>query len=106
MKIPLKPRITEKTYRWISEDSKAANTYTFLVDPKARKEYIKRLVEDEYKVTVTDVRTISLPGKARRFKGIPGRTSDLKKALVRLAAGQRISAFDIETSQGDKTEKE
>ena len=98
MKHSLVPHITEKSYRGIQEDAKTSNTYTFKVDPKTSKEYVKKLVEDQFKVTVIDVRTVSIPGKARRFKGIPGRTSDIKKAIVRLAAGQKIAAFDIESA--------
>ena len=100
MKYTLAPRITEKTYRGISDDAKVANVYTFTVSPKARKEEIKKAVEAEYKVTVEDVRTVTLPGKARRFRGIKGSTSSVKKAIVTVAKGQTIAAFDINT--GDK----
>jgi large subunit ribosomal protein L23 len=106
MKYTLSPRITEKTYRGISEDKKAANTYTFKVEGSASKEVIKKMVEDQFKVTVVDVRTVTLPGKVRRFRGVLGHTSEIKKALVRLAPGQTINAFDISTDEGDKKDKE
>ena len=106
MKHVLTPRITEKSYRGISEDAKLANVYTFVVSPKARKEEIKKAVEAEHKVTVVDVRTVTLPGKARRFKGIMGATSSVKKAIVTLAKGQTIAAFDNEASDKADAKKE
>lgn len=106
MKYTISPRITEKTYRGISEEKNATNTYTFTVSAAASKEVVRKMVEEQFKVTVTDVRTVTLPGKARRFRGIPGRTSVTKKALVRLAKGQTIAAFDIATDEGTKKEKE
>jgi len=105
MKYTLSPRITEKSYRGISEEKNAINTYTFNVSPKASKEVIQKMVEEQFKVTVTDIRTVSTPGKARRFKGILGRTNATKKAIVRLAKGQTIAAFDIK-EEGDKKDKE
>jgi large subunit ribosomal protein L23 len=95
MKHLLAPHVTEKSYAGISEEKGAANTYTFRVRFEADKGMVKRAVEEEFKVKVTDVRIVNLPGKTRRFKGVKGKTSDRKKAIVRLAAGQRIAAFDL-----------
>jgi large subunit ribosomal protein L23 len=102
MKQALVPHITEKSYAGISDEKGAANTYTFRVRPGITKEIVKRVVEREFKVTVTDVRIINLPGKARRYRGQVGRTSDRKKALVRLAAGQKIAAFDLPEEKAEK----
>jgi large subunit ribosomal protein L23 len=41
-------------------------------------------------VKVTGVNTLIQKGKAKRFKGRPGKRSDLKKAFVTLAEGQSI----------------
>ena len=40
--------------------------------------------------TVLAVNTLVQKGKTKRFKGRPGRRSDMKKAFVKLAAGQSI----------------
>lgn len=95
----LTPHITEKSYRGISEDKKSSSSYTFNVPTSLTKETIKRTVEKEYKVSVEDVRIINIPGKRRRFKGIRGVTQATKKAIVRVKAGDRIAAFDIEEKQ-------
>ena len=36
------------------------------------------------------VNTLIAKGKTKRFKGLPGRRADVKKAVVTLAAGQSI----------------
>lgn len=103
--ILLKPHVTEKAYAGITEGKKEASTYVFKLIRKMDKDAIAKLIEKEFKVTVTDVRTINLPGKSRRFKGIVGRTSPVRKALVRLKVGDRIAAFDVE-DKAAKPEKE
>lgn len=87
-----KPLLTEKTLALA-----AKGLYTFVVDKDSNKRDIKADVEAFYKVTVTDVRTVSVHGKTRRT----GRTmktmqkSDWKKAMVTLATGQKIDAFEV-----------
>jgi large subunit ribosomal protein L23 len=102
MKHSITPHITEKTYRGITEDVQVGQTYTFKVTTASSKTDVKKLVEDTYKVNVVDVRIVRLPGKVRRFKGIVGHTNPTKKALVRVAVGDRIAAFDSPTSSTDK----
>ena len=96
MKALIKPRVTEKTYAAIELTKPTGTTYTFQIHDRLDKASVKELVEKQFNVTVTAVRIINLPGKTRRFKGIAGRTSDVKKALVRLKKGDSISAFDVE----------
>jgi large subunit ribosomal protein L23 len=104
MKQLFAPHITEKTYATIATDAKGASTYTFKVHESVDKADVKRLVEKEYKVTVVDVRMVNLPGKTRRFKGVKGQTSARRKAIVRLKAGQKIAAFDIEDAKAEDKE--
>ena len=91
----ISPRVTEKSYRFIGEGD--VKTYTFVVPVAISKQTIKAIVEKTHKVTVIDVRTVTTPGKVRRFKGVMGRTSTTKKALVRLIKGDTIPAFDRAT---------
>ncbi len=85
------PHITEKSFQLASAEVPA---FTFKVTPGLRKEAIARAVEQHYKVTVTDIQTINLPRKVRRFKGILGHTKPVHKAIIRLKAGERIADFD------------
>jgi large subunit ribosomal protein L23 len=41
-------------------------------------------------VKVTAVNTLIVKGKTKRFRGLPGKRSDVKKAVVTLAEGQQI----------------
>jgi large subunit ribosomal protein L23 len=79
------PVITEKA-TMLSE----RNQVVFRVALDATKPEIKAAVEGLFNVTVTGVNTLVQKGKTKRFKGRPGRRSDVKKAYVTLAAGQSI----------------
>jgi large subunit ribosomal protein L23 len=79
------PVITEK-----STAHSEQNKVVFNVDNKATKPEIKAAVETLFKVKVTAVNTIVRKGKEKRFRGVKGRTSDVKKAIVTLAEGQSI----------------
>lgn len=103
MKALLTPHITEKSYAGITEEKGKASTYVFRVARTLSKEVIKRIIEREFKVTVADVRIVNLPAKARRFKGIQGKTQARKKALVRLMPGQKIAAFDLPEEKAEET---
>ena len=66
------------------------NKVVFKVSHDASKEEIAAAVEELFKVTVTKVNTLVTKGKTKRFRGIMGRRSDVKKAIVTLAEGQSI----------------
>jgi len=67
--------------------------YVFKVNPKANKIEVKKAVEATYDVHVTAVNMINSPGKSRRMGRKFGRTSDWKKAIVTLKAGDKISGL-------------
>lgn len=83
------PRITEKGTR-LGLESK----YIFEVHPNANKMQIKQAVEKAWKVNVTAVNVMLMPGKTRRWKRFTAQQSDWKKAIVTLEAGQRIEFFE------------
>lgn len=63
---------------------------TFRVSLESTKPQIKQAVEALFGVEVTGVNTLITKGKTKRFKGIVGRRSDMKKAMVTLKEGQTI----------------
>ena len=79
------PMITEKATM-----ASQYNQVMFRVPLTATKTDIKRAVESLFKVSVTAVNTLITKGKVKRFRGMPGRRSDVKKAIVTLAEGQSI----------------
>ncbi|MBR2998250.1 50S ribosomal protein L23 [Candidatus Saccharibacteria bacterium] len=100
----LEPRATEKSYL-----EQTNRTYVFPVKKSMGKQEIKKLVEKEFEVTVTDVRTLIRNGKKTKFsKGkhaYPGIThrQDKKFAYVTLKKGDSIKVFD--EPEEDKTKK-
>jgi large subunit ribosomal protein L23 len=91
----LEPRATEKSYL-----EQTNRIYVFPVKKSASKQEIAKMVEKEFKVTVTDVRTLTRKGKKTKFsKGkhaYPGTTyrQDKKFAYVKLKKGDSIKVFD------------
>ena len=81
----LAPLITEKATQ-LSEQNKVV----FKVALDATKEDIAVAIEELFKVKVTKVNTLIQKGKTKRFRGRPGRRSDIKKAIVTLQEGQSI----------------
>lgn len=79
------PVITEKS-TLLSDQNKVV----FKVPLAATKDEVKAAVEALFKVRVLSVNTIRVKGKTKRFRGIEGKRSDSKKAIVTLAAGQSI----------------
>ena len=82
----------------MSADTERTNSYGFVVALGANKIEIKNAIEKEYKVTVRNIRTLRVDGKARqRFTKtgvVKGRTNSYKKALVTLAEDETIDLYD------------
>jgi large subunit ribosomal protein L23 len=79
------PVITEKS-TVLSDQNKVV----FKVPLSATKDDVKAAIEALFKVKVVSVNTIVSKGKTKRFKGVAGKRSDTKKAIVTLAKGQSI----------------
>jgi len=79
------PVITEKS-TFVSEN----NQVIFNVARDASKPEIKAAVEALFGVKVKAVNTLLRKGKVKRFRGITGKQSDVKKAVVTLVDGQSI----------------
>ncbi|MBO6552199.1 MAG: 50S ribosomal protein L23 [Roseitalea sp.] len=79
------PVITEKS-TLVSDN----NQVVFNVARDASKPEIKAAIEALFSVKVKAVNTLVRKGKQKRFRGIKGRQSDVKKAIVTLAEGQSI----------------
>ncbi len=79
------PVITEKA-TYASEENKVV----FKVALTATKPEIKAAVEALFGVKVKAVNTLVRKGKTKRFKGVIGKQSNFKKAVVTLEDGQSI----------------
>jgi len=94
----VRPVVTEKSTEQIETD----NVYTFIVNKDANKHEIARAVENNWDVTVLDVRTMRYSGKAKRSvlgrihkNWALGRRPSFKKAVVQLAEGDSIEFYEV-----------
>ncbi|WP_019588636.1 50S ribosomal protein L23 [Deinococcus apachensis] len=83
------PVISEKAYAGMERGA-----YSFWVDPKATKTEIKAAVQQAFGVTVIGISTMNVAGKRKRVGKFVGHRADRKKAIVRLADGQKIEALE------------
>ena len=84
-----RPLITEKGTVHLKE-----NVYTFEVSRTADKNQIAKAVEFAFKVKVDEVRTINGRKRKKRVGRFMSGVSHYKKALVKLAPGQKIKIFE------------
>ncbi|MGH2821122.1 MAG: 50S ribosomal protein L23 [Actinomycetota bacterium] len=83
------PVVSEKSYSLLD-----GNSYTFLVHPGANKTEIRQAVEAIWDVRVVKVNTMNRKGKTKRFRFVQGKRRDTKRAVVKLAEGDRIEIFE------------
>ena len=79
------PLVTEKSTHQ-SEHSQIS----FKVSLDATKPEIKQAIEGLFKVKVKAVNTLRVEGKNKVFRGMRGRRSDWKKAIISLVEGEKI----------------
>ncbi|MDO8557392.1 MAG: 50S ribosomal protein L23 [Candidatus Jorgensenbacteria bacterium] len=83
--IILKPHISEK-----AAQDEANGRYVFLVTRNAKKPEIKKEIQERYGVKVSSVNTVIKKGRETHWRGKAGKKPIIKKAIVTLAAGQKI----------------
>ena len=84
-----RPLITEK-----NAALQAQGKYAFEVAGEANKHQIKQAVEKAFKVEVTAVNVMTVPGKERRVGRHMVLTQSWKKAIVTLKSGDKIELFE------------
>ena len=88
--VVVRPVVTERT----TELGEELNQYTFIVTKEANKIEIRHAVEKLFGVKVAGVRTLNYRGKWRRVGRSLGRRPSYKKAIVKLAEGERIDVYE------------
>ena len=98
-----RPLLTEKTARLRetggnavapAEGESYSQKVVFEVARDANKIEVRRAVEQLFKVSVTDVRTLVVRGKVKRVGRFAGQRPAMKKAIVTLKAGDNVSFFE------------
>lgn len=83
------PVISEKAFAGMEK-----GVYSFWVSPKASKPEIKAAIQKAFDVHVVGISTMNVRGKRKRMGRFVGKRNDRKKAVVRLADGQKIEALE------------
>jgi large subunit ribosomal protein L23 len=91
MSVLIRPVVSEKSTALME-----ANTYVFVVDPRATKIDVRNAVEQAFNVKVTNVNTLNRKGKSTRNRrtGVVGTRPDTKRAIVTLREGDSINLFE------------
>ena len=84
-----RPLITEK-----NTILQQQNKYAFEVAKETNKPQVKQAVEKAFKVKVTTVNMIMVPGKSKRVGRRVIQTHPWKKAIVTLKTGDKIEFFE------------
>ncbi len=84
-----RPLITEKNTML-----QAQGKYVFEIAEEANKNQLKQAVEKAFKVKVTAVNVMTVPGKTRRVGRQVVLTPSQKKAIVTLKPGDKIELFE------------
>ncbi len=84
-------KIKSLVYTEKSNKQVADGKYQFHVDAQCNKDEIASLIKKSFGVEVEKVNIINTKSKAKRFKGIEGKTAAFKKAIVTLKKGQAIN---------------
>lgn len=82
------PVISDKATRLLER-----NKYTFMVDRKANKFTIKKVIEFIFSVNVIKINTLTQPNKKRTVGRFSGYKSRYKKAIITLKDGDTINLF-------------
>jgi len=87
----VRPVVSEKSYALMEDGA-----YIFVVAPDATKIDVRHAVEQAFGVRVKSVNTLNRKGKRRRNRKTNsfGTRSSTKRAVVTLAAGDKIDLFE------------
>lgn len=91
----IKPVVSEKSYALMADGK-----YTFRVHDRAHKTQVAHAVEEIFAVNVISVKTSRVRAKPKRRGLHAGTSRAWKKAIVQLAAGERIELFEGAAVEG------
>ncbi len=87
--IIIRPIITEKSMKLMDADNKV----TFEVAKGSNKTEVKQAIEEIFNVKVEKVNILNVKPKKKRMGKYVGKTKAVRKAVVKVAAGQDINLF-------------
>ena len=87
--IIIRPIITEKSMKFMDADNKV----TFEVAKGTNKTEVKLAIEEIFNVKVEKVNIVNVKPRTKRMGKYVGKTNAVRKAIVKIAAGQEINLF-------------
>ena len=87
--VRLTPVVTEKSFA-----ASERGIYAFKVAQNLTKPKIRQAVQERFGVTVTEIRTATVPGKTRTRGRVKGFRPGYKKAVVTLKKGDKIAGLE------------
>jgi large subunit ribosomal protein L23 len=87
--IIISPLLTEKSNRL-----RESHKYVFAIDPRANKLQVEEAVNKLFQVKALSCNIINVRGKPRTLRGRRGYTSSWKKAVITIAANEKIQIFE------------
>ncbi|MGZ5342234.1 MAG: 50S ribosomal protein L23 [Solirubrobacterales bacterium] len=91
----IRPVVSEKSYALMADGK-----YTFRIHERAHKTQVRHAVEEIFGVHVDSVRVSRVRAKPKRRGLSAGRSRSWKKAIVKLAPGERIELFEGAAVEG------
>ena len=91
----IRPVVSEKSYALMSDGK-----YTFRIHERAHKTQVAHAVEEIFGVHVDSVHIARVRAKPKRRGLTSGRSRSWKKAIVKLAPGERIELFEGAAVEG------
>ncbi len=95
-----KPLISEKSF-----SASSNGKFSFIGNFKTDKIEAKDYIENVFKVKVEKINSLSIKGKVKRVKGKLGTRNNVKKFIVTLKKGQKISLFEAEKEEKPEKKK-
>ncbi|MFH1749397.1 MAG: 50S ribosomal protein L23 [bacterium] len=92
----------------LSEKSVAQSAngkYVIEVDSNANKPEIKKQIQQLFKVKVKGVNSLNYPAYKTTFKQKAGKSKAVKRMVVTLEKGQKISEFEFDTKEDKDSKK-
>jgi large subunit ribosomal protein L23 len=97
----IKPVVSEKSMQ------SDANRFTFIVANSASKMDIKRAIKENFGANVVSVTTSKIKGKRKRIgqRRVEVSETAIKKAIILLKKGEKISLFESGINEDDSKKK-
>lgn len=101
LEVIIGPILTDKNYRL----SKKFRTVVFWVNKQADVYEIRNAFQRLFRIKVERINIIRTKGKKKRVGYFQGKINGIKKALIKIASGEKVPSFFVEEDDDNKIKK-